>query len=344
MINVLLADDSGFMRLLLSDILAAEQDIKITSTAQNGKEALEKVLSDKPDVVLLDMIMPDYDGMYAVRNIMKESPTPIVILSALGNTNLGKVFEALDEGACDFITKPGGLVSSNIRGIDKQIIEKIKQASYIKVDKLLRKKGVRNGFEHTFDSVLPYDVLILGASTGGTGALEEIMLKLPANFPLPIVVIQHMPKEFIESFSRRLNGLLPFTVKIAGDNEPIRAGHVYMASTEGNLKIKQDVSGRVVFKYTDEKFPEFNFPSVDCTMLSASEVFKNRAISVILTGMGKDGANGMMALHKAGSFTIAQDEKTCVVYGMPRAAYEAGAVNTVLPVYEIPGYIVSCLS
>jgi two-component system, chemotaxis family, protein-glutamate methylesterase/glutaminase len=349
MINLLLVDDSGFMRLILADMLEADAQIKVVATAENGKEAFDKVQSCQPDVVLLDLVMKDYDGLYAVREIMAHCPTPIVILSSLGNTHFNSVFEALEAGAYDFLNKPNSEHSARIRDLQPQLAAKIKQAAAVDRNRLVHRKATVNHHPHTFDSQLSFDILVIGASTGGTGAIEEILNKLPGNFPIPVVIAQHMPAGFIPLFARRLDQMLPLNVKVAEPGERLNRGTVYIAPGEYNTLIKAEgparsgaINGRIA--RTEQHFAEFNHPSVDCLMESIAEVYGSRALAVILTGMGKDGARSMELLHRQKALTLAQDESTSVVFGMPRAAIERNAVRHVLPIQEIPGFIVSCLS
>jgi two-component system chemotaxis response regulator CheB len=342
-INVLLADDSGFMRLILSDILGSDGSIGVVGTAVNGQEAYEKTRTLKPDVVLLDLVMPEYDGLYAVKQIMAHCPTPIVVLSALGNTNSEAVFEALDAGAYDFLSKPAGVLGSKLREIEEQLVAKIRHASAADLRTLERKKTHVNHNAHTFDGHLAYEIVVVGASTGGTGAIEEILQQLPSNFPLPIVIAQHMPVDFVELFARRLNDMLPVTVKVAKTGESPQPGIVYILPGDQNTTLTRE-GAKVRFGRTDQRYAEFNNPSADALLLSAASCFGARSMGILLTGMGKDGAAGMVALHRQGAFTIAQNEQSSVVFGMPRAAIERGAVRAVLPVKEIAGFVVSCLS
>jgi two-component system chemotaxis response regulator CheB len=325
-------------------MLGSDGSIGVIGTAGNGREAYEKTSALKPDVVLLDLVMPEYDGLYAVKQIMAHCPTPIVVLSALGNTNSEAVFEALDAGAYDFLSKPAGVLGSKIREIEEQLVAKIRYASSADLRTLYRKKTGGNNNAHTFDSALAYEVVVIGASTGGTGAIEEILQKLPGNFPLPIIIAQHMPADFVESFGRRLNDMLPVTVKVATTGESPQSGTVYILPGSQNTVLAREGSGKIRFSRTDERYAEFNNPSVDALMLSAAECYGARAIGILLTGMGKDGAVGMAALHRKRSFTIAQNEQSSVVFGMPRAAIERGAIREVLPIKEIAGFVVSCLS
>ncbi|MES2731564.1 MAG: chemotaxis-specific protein-glutamate methyltransferase CheB [Bacteroidota bacterium] len=345
MINLLLVDDSSFMRLVLADMLESSSQIKVIATAENGKEAHEKTLSYKPDVVLLDLIMKDYDGLYAVKQIMSHCPTPIIILSSLGNTNTAAVFEAIEAGAYDFMNKPYSEMSARIRDLEAPLLAKIRQASVADRSRLLQHKASRNSNPHTFDSHLSYDILAIGASTGGTGAIEEILKRLPSNFPIPIVIAQHMPADYVPLFAKRLDDMLPLTVKVIQQGEKLRKGTVYIAPGNQNTQlVSEGTKDSVRLDFTDNKFQEFNHPSVDCLMHSVAEVYGNRAIAIILTGMGKDGTTGMKAIFQKKALTIAQNEKTCVVFGMPKSAIEKGAIQHVLPLQEIPGFVVSCLS
>jgi len=342
-IRVLLVDDSGFMRMVLSDIINSSPDIEVVDTAVDGKEATEKTKSLKPDVVLLDLTMKDYDGLYAVKHIMDEFPTPIVILSAMGNSNPDAYIEAMSAGALDFLNKPAGLANSKIREIDHQIFNKIRAAAQVDVKNLVRKQVIKNSNLHSFETHLPYDVIVIGASTGGTGAIEQILTKLPSNIPVPVVIAQHMPAEFVTSFAARLNELIPIEVKVASVNENLRRGVIYIAPGDINI-ILSKTAGGVKISLTDKEYQEFNHPSVDALLESAAEVYGNKALGIILTGMGKDGASGMEKMYKAGAYTIAQDEKTSVVFGMPKAACELGVVKKMLPIHEMATFIVSALS
>ncbi|MGY6562576.1 MAG: chemotaxis-specific protein-glutamate methyltransferase CheB [Luteibaculaceae bacterium] len=340
-INALVVDDSAFMRLIISDMLNADPEITVVATANNGKDALEKTLFYSPDVVILDMTMDEYDGVYAVKEIMSQKPTPIIILSALGNTNPEKVFEAIKLGAYDFLNKPAKAVNAKIRNLDSELVRKIKLATQVNTEKLVRnseKKKVNH--EHTFDSNLPYQLLVIGASTGGSSAVEKVLNTLPSNFPLPIIIVQHMPPNFTESFAKRLNVNLPFNVRVAKCFEPVEPNNVYIMPGTDNVELVKE-AGTVKFNFTNKKFAAFNHPSIDCMFLSVAEIYEQKAIGVILTGMGKDGADGLLALKKKQALTLAQDEETSVVFGMPKACAENGSTETLLPITEIGPYITS---
>ncbi|MCC5920979.1 MAG: chemotaxis-specific protein-glutamate methyltransferase CheB [Cyclobacteriaceae bacterium] len=343
-IRVLVVDDSSLMRLLISDIISSDDDIEVIDTAVNGKEAVEKVKELKPDVVLLDMTMKDYDGFYAVKHIMKYHPTPIVIVSALGNTQPEKVFDAINEGAFDFVNKPTGALNSKIRDLDKEIIYKIKDAANAEIDKLGIKKANRNHNPHTFFDQLPFQLVLVGASTGGTGAIEEFLKRLPENFPLPIVIAQHIPHDFVYSFANRLDRLFEFKVKIARETESLQNNTVYILPANVNSTLVQNRSGKLTFGKTDEKFTEYNFPSIDSLFESVAKIGDAKSIAILMTGMGRDGANGLLQLRRKGSMTIAQSESSCVVFGMPKAAIEIGAAEHTLHLNQMSGFVVSALS
>lgn len=344
-IKVLLVDDSNFMRLVIADIINAYPNIKVIGTASNGKEAFEKTVLLKPDVVLLDLTMADFDGIYAIKAIMKSNPLPIVVLSSIRSSNPDAVLEALKEGAFDFLDKPTGAVGSNIRQIGDAICNKIIDASKVNTKNLLKQKIKSNQNYHTFDSNLNYKIIVIGASTGGTGALESIIMKLPENLPIPVVIAQHMPHEFLISFSQRLNNLSTLTIKIAELNEEPKNGIIYVLPGNTNTILKKNSEfSKLRFESTNQTFEEYNWPSIDGFMLSVAGIFKNHSLAIILTGMGKDGTLGMTEIFKNGGLTIAQDEKSCIVYGMPKAAVQAGVISQTVILSDISAFIVSAIS
>jgi two-component system chemotaxis response regulator CheB len=344
LIRVLVVDDSSFMRLIVSDILQQDNQIIVVDTAKDGQEAHQKTLILKPDVIVLDIVMQDYDGLYAVKKIMQEIPTPIIILSSEGNVHPEVVVEALNAGAVSFVNKPRGILQSKIREIEHLLIEKVKIAAQVPSTKLTHSLKSTNNHPHTFDSSPIYEIVVIGASTGGTGAVEHILLNLPNNFPLPVLIAQHIPEKFVHSFAQRLDKLVSLHVKVANENEYLEAGTVYIAPCHANTEIKKNLpTEKLSITFTHQQFPQHNYPSIDCLMLSTATVCQHKAIGILLTGMGKDGAKGLVAMHQAGAFTIAQDEKTSIVFGMPKAAIEEGGVSQVLPLNEIAQFVVSCL-
>jgi two-component system chemotaxis response regulator CheB len=343
MVKVLLVDDSNVMRLIIGNMLSEFEGIEIIGTAENGEEAFIKAKSLKPDVILLDLIMKDYDGLYAVKKIMPTNPTPIIILSGVGNSDMGPVFEALEAGAYDFINKPDHNTQGGIRSIGVQLSNKIFEAAKTDKNKLKQTHTATNTNFHTFDTASNYEIFAIGSSTGGPGALEELLRHIPANFPVPIVIAQHMPANFVHSFAARLSVFLEIKVKVMEKGDTIEKGLIYLAPGDHNVILVKE-GRRVVVDYTEQQYPEFNEPSVDALMLSIASVYGKNCIAAILTGMGKDGMIGFEAMKNAGAYTIAQDEKSCVVFGMPKAAIERGAIKQVLPLQQIAGFVVSGMS
>lgn len=344
LIRVIVVDDSSFMRLVVSDILQQDSQIIVVDTAKDGEDAYQKTVNLKPDVIILDLVMQDYDGLYAVKKIMQTVPTPIVILSSEGNVHPESVVDALNAGAVSFVNKPRGILQSKIREIDSLLIEKVKIAAQVTAEKLTPTTKKINTNPHTFEKNTAYHIVVIGASTGGTGAIEHILLNLPSNFPLPILIAQHIPDKFVRSFAERLDHLVPLNVKVAQEDELLTAGIVYIAPCYTNMEIKQNpASQKIRISFTQEKFTHFNHPSIDCLMFSVAKIYQKYAIGILLTGMGRDGVSGLAAIKQAGGFTIAQDEKTSIIFGMPKAAIAENAVSQVLPLNEISPFVVNCL-
>lgn len=343
-IRVIIADDSGFMQLLIKDILSIDKTIKVIDTAENGKQALEKVKYHQPDVVLMDMLMPKFDGLYGVEMIMQECPVPIVILSTVGNENIGPIMAALNLGAFDYLNKPNGN-TAKLRNIDSDIVKKVRLAAKADVSKLISGKAEINHLRHTFADQRNYDVVVIGSSTGGPNALEKIVSKFPRNLIVPVIIAQHMPANFVNSFARRLNLLVPQDVKVAERRMTIEDGKIYVAPGDRNMIVRKNkATGKIVVDFVDQVYEEYNNPSVNSLMLSVAEVYGSRAIAVILTGMGRDGTRGIKAIKAEGGYTVAQDKESSVVFGMPKEAIASGCVDRVVAIDEMGEFIISCLS
>lgn len=341
-IRTVLIEDSAFMRKMIGDIIQSDRSIELVGIARNGREGSEMAFSLKPDVIVTDMVMPDYDGLYVVKSLMEKQPVPIILLSSLDKTD-SRIFDALQNGAFDFIDKPARGDEGAAQSY--RLVELIREASATDITVLkARQLARKNVHVHSFSEKLNYDIIAIGASTGGPGAVEMVINNLPANLQIPVVIVQHMPHRFLETFVQRLNHQVPLPVHLARKGETLKGGIIYIAPGEGNLKIDRNLAtGAPMFNLTDRKYPEYNFPSVNCLFESVADTYASKAIGVILTGMGKDGTNGLLRIREAGGFTIAQDEESCVVYGMPKAAVESGAVNQVISLRQIPGFIISCL-
>lgn len=341
-IRVLVADDSALMRILINDIINTDPDIQVVGQANNGKTAYLLTQELKPDVVLMDVNMGEYDGIYGVIEIMEHCPTPIIILSSIGNVDMNPILQALELGAIDYLNKPAKN-RVNMDEVKQDLIEKIKVASTIDLEELLDKPVAVNIHEHSFDNATAYDCIVLGASTGGPRAIERILTQLPKNLTIPVVIAQHMPASFVPAFASRLNQLTPLEVSVAKQGSILAAGHVYLAPGDINLTVEYKREN-YIFGITEQQFISYNNPSIDALMLSISVAYKGRAIGVLLTGMGKDGAIGLKAMRVAGSYTIAQSEASCIVYGMPKAAVQSDAVEQVVHLDEIAAFLVSCLA
>ncbi|WPP53119.1 chemotaxis-specific protein-glutamate methyltransferase CheB [Catalinimonas niigatensis] len=341
-IKTVLIEDSGLMRILLSDILRSDPNIKLLSTAMNGKEGVEKVKQLKPDVVITDMVMPQFDGLHVVKQLMQHHQVPIILLSSLEKRD-PKIFDALSAGAFEFINK------EQVVALAKEghfpLNELVKTASESKGSSLNSGKVRKNTNAHSFAKELPYQIIAIGASTGGPAAIETIIKQLPANLMIPVVIVQHMTEQFLPSFAQRLNKLSPLHIKLAERNETLEGGTIYIAPGHTNMKVvKNAITTKPIITFTSKTFKEFNFPSADCLLSSVAEVYRSKAIGVILTGMGKDGTEGLQEICRHGGYTIVQDESSSVVFGMPKSAIEAGAVKQVVKLHEIGGFLMSCLS
>ncbi|REE01002.1 chemotaxis-specific protein-glutamate methyltransferase CheB [Marinoscillum furvescens] len=340
-ISILVVDDSAFLRLLINDLLSKEEDLEVVGTATDGREAVKQTLALKPDIVLLDMNMGDYDGMFAVEQIMEKLPTPILILSSVGNTNLHQIFDALELGAVDYINKPvkGG---SKLREITTELVAAVKRVAKARPRTTPVNRDGLNELHHTFDDSPNYDVIVIGASTGGPTAVEKVLLSLPANLNVPLVIGQHMPPNFILSFAARLDHMSPLRIVVGRPGMEPKPGMVIIAPGDGNM-ILEKRDQQVLVGFSDRDYPEYNHPSINALMYSVAEIYGPKALGVLLTGMGKDGVKGLKMIRNKGGKTIAQDEESSVIYGMPKLAYETGAAEVVMHVKEIGGYLVNCL-
>lgn len=310
------------------------------ATAQNGKIGVEKVKEFAPDVVICDLVMPEMDGIEAITEIRTFTDVPILVLSA-SSSNSTLVFDAMEAGATDFLEKPQG-GATKVRDVNYELAEKVNALAGAPVGKGLKKgKSVTN--QHIFAKKLPYDVILIGSSTGGPTAVEEVLKRLPGNLPVPVVIAQHMPKNFIQPFANRLNTITPIEVIVAKENDRVLPNKIYICDGDANTEIvKRGLSFR--FGFNHEKYDDFNNPSVTCLFDSGAEIYGSRCIAIMLTGMGKDGAVGMKKIHDAGGFCIAQEASTCVVNGMPGAAVKIGAVNHQVKLKDISAFVVSSLS
>jgi two-component system chemotaxis response regulator CheB len=343
-IRVIVADDSSFMRLLISDILnSSDKGIEVIDTARDGKEAFEKSIASDPDVLILDMIMGEHDGLYAVENLMRSKPLPILILSSLGNRDIRPIIQALEAGAFDHLNKPHK-GEGKLREIDRELIQKVEAAA--KIDRSKLKLGtIRvDPRPKTFKEDCDFDVIAIGASTGGPATLERILLKFPPNLVVPVLIVQHMPDRFLRDFTVRLDEMTPIEVKYGEEGTLIEAGKVYVMPGDINPIVESYGNGKKRVASTSHSFPAYDNPSIDGLLESVAHEYTSRSIGVLCTGMGKDGASGLKAIRDQGGWTLAQDEATSVVHGMPGEAIAIDAVDQVLPSTAIGDRLISCLS
>ena len=380
MIRILVVDDSAFMRKVLSDLFKGQPDFEVVEIARNGVEAVEKVKQFSPDVVTLDVEMPLMDGLAALEQIMAVKPTPVVMVSSLTKSGADATIKALSLGAVDFVAKSAGAIS-RIDEIEKDLLQTCRAAAGVsgirlrtgsvvmpkpaaippvitpvKVQPVLKEVQPTGDKAPVIDKTAPVGsvpktvaisgvddwIVAIGTSTGGQRALQEVLTRLPGNLPCPTLVVQHMPPGFTKSLAERLNTLCELTVKEAADNDKLVAGTVYIAPGDFHLTLRREGSGTYVKLNKDPAIGGLR-PAVDPMMVSVSETYGIKTVGVILTGMGHDGAKGMQAIKRSRGLTIAEDQSTAVVFGMPKAAIEAGVVDTILPLPQVAEGIVQCL-
>ncbi|WP_456369850.1 protein-glutamate methylesterase/protein-glutamine glutaminase [Thermodesulfatator atlanticus] len=346
-IRVLVVDDSPLLRRLISEALRADKDIEVVGTANNGKEALDKARLLRPDVITLDIEMPVMDGLTALEKLKRLYPKiQVIMFSSLTEKGAKETIKALSLGAFDFVTKPSTRsLNESIKRIKEELIPKIKtacpriaplqaprpapQAKKVAVSPLARRKPLIVGKR---------EIVAIGVSTGGPRALSEIIPRLPATFPVPIVIVQHMPPVFTAQLAQRLDQLSQLKVQEGKEGSPLTPGKVYIAPGDKHMEVAQRGVAKVVHLH---KGPPENScrPAVDVLFRSVAKVYGGKSVGLVLTGMGQDGLAGSKVMKDAGAIIVAQDEATSTVYGMPRAVVEAGLADYVLPLNEIPLFL-----
>lgn len=336
-IRVLIVDDSAIVRKVFSEELSKYPDIEVVGTAPDPYVARDKIVSLKPDVITLDIEMPRMDGLTFLRKLMKHYPVPTVVVSSL-TTKGGKLtLEALDIGAVDVIAKPGAAYS--VGDMSAQLAEKIRGAARARISKrteddndTVRQQPMK-ALAQTSNKVIA-----IGASTGGTEALKALLVQMPSNSP-GMVIVQHMPANFTTAFAERLNGLCQITVKEAKDNDSVSHGTALIAPGNYHMLLRRS-GARYYVEVKTGPMVHHQRPAVDVLFKSTAQYAGANSIGVILTGMGADGAAGLLDMKNMGAGTIAQDEKTCVVFGMPKEAIKLGAADKVLPLEKIAAEII----
>lgn len=363
-VKVLVVDDSGFFRRRVSEILSSDPTIQVVGTATNGKEAIDQALSLKPDVITMDYEMPMMDGITAVRHIMQRCPTPVLMFSSLTHEGARVTLDALDAGAVDYLPKNFEDISRNPEKVKQMLCEKVhtisrsnrRLSSYAApapapaasspapasslghtpaprtpTPAPVRSPAATAAAHSPAPKRKPYKLVAIGTSTGGPVALQRVLTQLPANFPAPIVLIQHMPAAFTKAFAERLDKLCRINVKEAEDGDMLRPGLALLAP--GGKQMMVDGRGMVKILPGDERL---NYkPCVDITFGSAAKSYGDKVLSVVLTGMGADGREGARLLKQGGSTVWAQDEASCVIYGMPMAIVKANLADAVYSLDDI---------
>ena len=342
--KVLIVDDSALVRKQLTEIISS-LDFEI-DTAKNGREAVEKATSTQYDVITMDINMPIMDGLEAVKHIMEEQPTAILMVSSLTTADASVTMDALDLGAIDYIPKPGTMnIGKNENR--EEILQKVKSLSRIPKRRLRsnttrvvqreKRTSLRSKSPvQTSESKEIEKVVLIGASTGGPGLIEQICSSIPANYKYPLCIVQHMPEQFTKAFAQRLDRSCRLNVYETCQNMELLPGNVYVARGGVHMNFTRKASGKIVIREDKDKGDNYFQPSVNEMMISACRVFPpSKLIGVLLTGIGDDGADGMVALKKAGAYTLAESEKSATVYGMPKEAYDRGGVSEQLDFMQI---------
>lgn len=382
-ITVLIVDDSPFMRLTLQKILSQDPEIKVLDTARDGKEGIEKLQALRPQVVTMDIEMPQIDGLQALSEIMRWQPTPIIILSALTTEGAQASVKALEAGAFEVVAKPSGGPGADIQALARDLIDKVKAAAQVDLGRL-GKKGAASRVSSASGSRPPWaagaagesanrlsslgstgstsgsakgraldsgealpkypvEIVAIGTSTGGPSALQAVLTQLPGNLSVPVLVAQHMPPGFTAPLAQRLNGMSPLTIREGVHGEALKAGTIYFAPAGKQMQVQSRGSQLILHIGDESPITTLYHPSVDVMFMSLAKEVGKGTLGVVMTGMGNDGLRGMREIKERGGYAIAEAEETCVVYGMPRAIVEAGLANRVAPLGEIARHIVECV-
>lgn len=352
-VRVLIVDDSGFFRRRLSEIIASDPQLTIVGTASNGQEAIEQVKSLKPDVITMDIEMPIMDGITAVRKIMAQQPTPILMLSTWTTQGAKSTLDALDAGAVDYMPKRFEDISSDSNIVHQQLCQRLlhlaKNTTRQHFSQKVAIKSASSPSPAPSRKIASYKtrsrnirIVAIGTSTGGPVALQKVLSQLPANFPYPIVLVQHMPATFTPSFAERLNTQCNINIKQAEDGEALISGTAYLAPGGMQMLVKGNPSKTYIEIQASQTTQTYK-PCVDITLESITKVFPKETLAIILTGMGADGKKGCQKLHDLGSTIWAQDEKSSTIYGMPMAIAKAELADEIFDINDL-GYHLSELT
>jgi two-component system chemotaxis response regulator CheB len=343
-IKVLVVDDSPLVRAVIVDILKNDPDIQVVGRASNGEMAVQMNNQLNPDVITMDIEMPVLDGLSALEQIMSTNPKPVIMMSVFTQEGADATFKALELGAVDFIPKKSTQEALSPEELGILLITKIKDAAKLNVDICkFKAKADRTKLFNTETKLIIREVsdkiVAIGTSTGGPSALVKVFKEFPKKFPSPVLVVQHMPEGFIDAFSNKLNKDSNLKVKVAEDGDELLAGHGYVAPGHAHMAIEKKGDKFKIKLFKGEKVSG-HMPSIDVLFDSVAEFAGSKSVGVIMTGMGKDGSDGLLKIKSKGGYTIAQDEETSVVYGMNRVAVEIGAVNEIVPIEQITDRII----
>ena len=332
-LRVVVVDDSAYVRKVVREMLSRSPFIEVVGTARDGREALELVEDLNPDVVTCDLIMPELDGVGFVREQMQRRPLPIIIMSVAKET-AEAALTALDLGAIDFVQKPTALASEKIFEVSTELIEKVKAAGSIALNKFsATATEITPAIEPT--TAIPgshsVDLVVIGISTGGPQALKRLIPQLPADLPAPVLMVMHMPVGYTEMYAARLNELSQLEVREAAEGDEVKPGRVFLAQAGRHLSLKRDSNGMVLTHLDAKPFNMLHRPSVDVLFQSAAEVYGNRVLGVVMTGMGSDGKQGAAWIKAQGGLVFTEAESSCIVYGMPGVVMEAGLSDKSVP-------------
>jgi two-component system, chemotaxis family, protein-glutamate methylesterase/glutaminase len=336
-IKVLVVDDSALMRKIISDMINSEEDMEAVDIARNGQDMFDKISKHNPNVITLDVEMPVMDGITALKEIKKRRLNiPVIMLSSVSVKGTALTMECLETGAFDFVSKPSGSISLDINKVKIELIEKIRMA-YERENTITavieRSKPELKSLTNKIEAV------VIGASTGGPKALYSVITALPEKLSVPVFIVQHMPVGFTKAFADRLNSNSKIKVVEASDGEIVEKDVVYIAPGGYHMEVRSD---RKIHLNTDPSIWGVR-PAVDKLFISAAKVYGSHLLSVVLTGMGKDGAQGTVEIKKNGGITISEHKSTCTIYGMPKATYETGMVDLVVPLDEVSTQIIKIL-
>ena len=334
--RLLIVDDSPYYRMRFAKIFARSEALRVVGVADDGDVAIRQIIELKPDVVLLDLMMPRMDGFGVLRWAMAHQPLPIVVCSSFSDRE--RVFKALELGAVDFLLKPAPRASQQTSALEAQIIHCVEQvagalaASPSEISKdakaavLAAERDAREA---------DIELICIAASTGGPSAIQKLMAELPESLRVPILIVQHMPAGFTQPFAERLNALSHYTVREARDGEPLRRRHAYIAPAGRHAAVAGERDAAVI-RITEAAADSFHLPSADAVFESAAQVVDSKLLALVLTGMGDDGARGAEAVRAAGGYVLAESNESAVVFGMPRAVVERGCANAMLPLAAMP--------